>query len=363
VLPSEGWLDSIEPYHPNLSFWTQLFLYTEPADRLRDPAVAPTLPLLVVLLGPTASGKTSLSLQLAEQLHGEILSCDSVAVYRGLEIGSAKPTPAERARIAHHLIDIATPDHPYTAGDYGRDARAAVADITARGCTPIVSGGTGLYLRALLEGLFAGPRRSEPLRNRLRATAARHQERPGEGHQVTSWLHRLLNRIDPASAARIHPNDQPKLIRALEVSLATRQPLSTALADAAARDPLQGYRILRIGLQPDRAALYARINQRAAAMFEHGLIEETRALLAQYQPKPAALDALGYRQAALVLSGELSLEQAITAAQHGHRNYAKRQLTWFRREPDVHWLAGFGHDSAIAAEALSLVSHALTSSA
>jgi tRNA dimethylallyltransferase len=305
--------------------------------------------LLVIILGPTASGKTSLSLELAERFHGEIVSCDSVAVYRGMDLGSAKPSAEERARAPHHMLDVALPDVPYSAGDYSRDARAAIAAIVARGHLPIVTGGTGLYLRALLEGLFDGPKRSEPLRARLRGSAARHG---------TGWLHRVLARLDAASAARIHANDEPKIIRAIEVALTAQKTLGSALAEPSARDPLTGYRILRIGLQPDRAALYARINQRAAAMFDTGLLEETRALLDAYRPRPDSLGALGYRQAAQVLSGELMLGAAVEAAQQGHRNYAKRQMTWFRREPDVHWFAGFGDEPAIRVAAIDLVARA-----
>lgn len=302
-----------------------------------------TDPLLVVLLGPTASGKTALSLALAEQFNGEIVSCDSVAVYRGLEIGSAKPTPEERARVPHHLIDVYAPDEHATAGDYARLARTAIAGVTARGHLPIVTGGTGLYLRALLEGLFDGPARSDDLRTRLCRSHTRH----GVG-----WLHRLLARLDPSAAARVHANDTPKLIRAIEVSLATRQPMTEAWQ--AGREPLRGYRILRIGLDPERQALYARINERAARMFAAGLVEETRRLRDQYGDVQA-LGSLGYKQARAVLSGELTREEAIARAQQGHRNYAKRQMTWFRREPDVHWLQGFGDEAATQAEAAELV--------
>lgn len=306
-----------------------------------------THPLLVVLLGPTASGKTALSLALAGQFHGEIVNCDSVAVYRGLEIGAAKPTQAERARAPHHLLDVYAPTEHATAGDYARLARAAIAEITARGHLPIVTGGTGLYLRALLEGLFDGPQRSEEVRERLRRSHAHH----GDG-----WLHRVLQRLDPAAAARIHANDAPKLIRAIEVSLAARQPITEVWQ--AGREPLRGYRILRIGLEPERQALYSRINERAARMFDAGLIEETRALMAEYG-EPRALDSLGYKQARAVLSGELTREQAVAAAQQGHRNYAKRQRTWFRCEPDVHWLKGFGDESAVQVEAIKLVQQAI----
>ncbi len=302
------------------------------------------LPLLVVLLGPTASGKTALSLALAKKFNGEIVSCDSVAVYRDFEIGTAKPSAAERVLVPHHCIDIVSPERDYSAGEYQRDARAAIAEITARGRLPIVTGGTGLYLRALLEGLFEGPRRSEPLRARLRSSATRH----GSG-----WLSRVLERLDPAAAGRIHANDTPKLIRAIEVSLEARRPITEAWSAGA--EPLTGYRVLRIGLAPERKALYARIDARARAMFERGLVDETRRLIAKYGAERKIFDALGYRQAKLLIAGELTEAQAIEAAQRGHRNYAKRQLTWFRREPEVRWLAGFGDDAEIQLAAMEAV--------
>jgi tRNA dimethylallyltransferase len=300
-------------------------------------------PLLVVILGPTGSGKTSLSVTLARRFDGEIVSCDSVAVYRGLEIGSAKPSAEQRQQVPHHLLDVVAPDAFYTAGDYSRDARAAIAGIAGRGRLPIVTGGTGLYLRALLQGLFPGPQRSAPLRDRL----LRKAETRGPG-----GLHRILQRLDPASAARIHANDVAKVIRAIEVTLAASRPMSETWKEG--REALTGYRVLRIGLDPERGLLYERLNARARVMFAHGLIEEARELTARYG-LPPALGSLGYRQAAAYLAGEMTLEQAITAASQGHRNYAKRQLTWFRREPDVCWLNGFGDDPLISAEAESLV--------
>jgi len=303
------------------------------------------LPLVLILLGPTGSGKTALSLKLAEHFGGEIVSCDSVAVYCGMELGTAKPTREERLRAPHHLIDVTTPGKAFTAGDYSRLGRAALREIVARKRLPIVTGGTGLYLRALTEGLFAGPARQEDLRTRLRCSA---EKRGG------AWLHRILMRFDWATAARVHANDTPKLIRAIEVCLAGRKPMSEVLG----RDPVTGFRLLRIGLNPPRAALYERLNQRCAEMFAAGLVEETRGLLEKYGPVKA-LDSLGYRQARAVLSGEMSEAEAIAAAQQGHRNYAKRQLTWFRREPEVQWVAAFGDAADTMDAAAAMVTSAI----
>lgn len=299
-------------------------------------------PLLLVIVGPTASGKTALSLALAEKFHGEIINCDSVAMVRELEIGTAKPTPAERARAPHHLFDMVEPSGFITAGEYARCARHVVGEIKARGHLPIVVGGTGLYLSALLRGLFPGPQRSEQLRERLR-------ER--EACRNPDHLHRLLRRLDPAAAAKIHANDTPKLIRAIEVSLAARRPMTEQWK--AGRDPLRGFRILQIGLNPDRESLYARINQRAARMFDQGLIQETSRLLNAYGDSARALASLGYKQAVQLLRGELTCEAAISAAQQAHRNYAKRQLTWFRREAQVQWMPGFGQEFAIHEKTLA----------
>ncbi len=324
-------------------------------------------PLLVVVLGPTASGKTALSLAIARRFPSEIVNCDSVAMYREFEIGTAKPTAAERAEIPHHLVDCVDPLADVSAGEYARLGRQVLGEIEKRKRLPIVSGGTGLYLRALVEGLFPGPQRSEELRDRLRGRA----EKYGTEH-----LHRILRRLDASAARRIHPHDVPKVIRAIEVCLASSPPsrrtsrrTMTELWQQG-REPLRGFRILRLGLNPEREALYARINQRAANMFNQGrpaggliagglivggLIAETERLLKKYGDQARPLASLGYKQAVQFLRGELDRESALAAAQQAHRNYAKRQITWFRREPDVHWLAGFGDEPAIQRESIATV--------
>jgi tRNA dimethylallyltransferase len=299
-------------------------------------------PLVVVILGPTGSGKTALSLSLAERFGGEIVNCDSVAMYREFEIGTAKPTASERASAPHHLLDFVDPAGYITAGEYARQAREVLREISARNALPIVVGGTGLYLRALLEGLFAGPRRSEELRERLRQRAA---------ERGTGYLHRILSRLDPPAATKIHPNDIPKLVRAIEICLASRTKMTEMWGQG--REPLRGFRILRLGLDPDRQALYERINQRAQRMFAAGLVEETKTLLTKYGETSRPLAALGYKQAVQLLCGTIDEETAVRTAQQAHRNYAKRQMTWFRREPDVVWLAGFGDDETVQAEAIS----------
>jgi len=301
-------------------------------------------PLVIILLGPTGSGKTGLSLALAERFDGEIVSCDSVAVYRGMELGTAKPAREERERIPHHLIDVTTPGETFTAGEYSRLARESLQEIRVRKHMPIVTGGTGLYLRALTEGLFAGPTRQESLRARLRS---KEQERG------SAWLHKVLARLDAESAKRIHANDVPKLIRAIEVCVAARRPLSTLL-QSEGKNPLTGFRLLRLGLNPPRAALYERLNERCEAMFAAGLVEETRGLLAKYG-EVKALDSLGYKQAQRVLRGSWTSDEAVRAAQQGHRNYAKRQMTWFRREPEVKWIEGFGDNVKTVECAIAMV--------
>lgn len=305
-------------------------------------------PLLVVILGPTASGKTALSLALARKVNGEIVNCDSVAMVRDFEIGTAKPSIEERALAPHHLFDFVEPTQYITAGEYARQARPVLREINLRHHVPIVVGGTGLYLRALLEGLSPGPQRSEELRARLRESAA---------NRGPDYLHRVLRRLDRSAAEKVHANDIPKLIRAIEVCIASRKRMSELWRQG--RDPLRGFRVLRLGLDPDRAALYDRINQRAGRMFDAGLIDETKKLLDKYGQTAGPLTSLGYKQAVQLLRGEITHEQAIQAAQQTHRNYAKRQMTWFRREPEVQWFKGFGDDAQIQAEVIARVEASL----
>ncbi len=389
---------------------------------------------LIVLLGPTASGKTALALALAQHFSTptrpvEILSCDSVAVYRHMELGTAKPTPAQRALVPHHCLDLYDPSQPCTAGDYARHARATLAHLATRNCIPILAGGTGLYARALLDGLFPAPPANPALRTLLRTRAAAR----GPAH-----LHRTLARFDPHAATLIHPHDLPKLIRAIEVSVAARRPITKQWTEG--RDALTGYAILRLTLAPNREApprepqnrvphssqphrdewapidietlstrrnrvphssqphrdewapidietfstrrnrvphssqphrdewapatafngeaLYPRINQRAAQMFTAGLLQETEALIARFGPHCRPFQSLGYAQAAAVLAGTLTEPQAIALTAQGHRNYSKRQMTWFRREAQLHpthWLHGPGDSPAIQSQAIALL--------
>jgi len=301
-------------------------------------------PLLVVILGPTASGKTALSLDLANRFRGEIVNCDSVALYREFRIGTAKPRPDEQARVPHHLFDVIAPTAYTTAGEYSRMARSVLEEIRNRGSLPVVAGGTGLYLRALLDGLFPGPERSEELRERLRARAR---------EKGSAYLHRLLLRLDRSAAARIHPNDVPKIIRALEVCLRAKRPMSEQWR--VGRDPLRGFAILRIGLDPHRAELYRRIHERVLGMFAAGLVEETRDLLNRYGEAARPLTSIGYKQVVQLLNGELGREAAVDAVEQAHRNYAKRQMTWFRREPDVTWIREFGDHASASEKVIAIV--------
>lgn len=301
-------------------------------------------PLLLVILGPTGSGKSDLALHLASLFPAEIVNCDSVQVYRYFNLGSAKLPESARRGIPHHLIDVCEPTELFTAGDYVRRARPLLAEIAQRGRLPIVVGGTGFYVRALLHGLFEGPARDETLRARF---AGAQQRRPGV-------LHRLLARLDSAAAHRIHRNDINKIIRALEIIYQAKRPLSEIFASPS--QPLTGFRVLSVGLNPPRKALYERLNQRARRMFELGLVDETRSILERgYPPSAKPFESLGYAQALGVLSGSLSLSEAIELTQLHTRRYAKRQWTWFRRERDLVWFDGFGDDAQLQRQVAELV--------
>ena len=300
---------------------------------------------LVAIAGPTGSGKSGLALTIAEEFNGEIVNCDSVQVFRYFDIGTAKLPLAERRSIPHHLIDIVNPDELFTAGEYARVAREAIADISSRGKLPIVAGGTGFYLRSLLDGLFTGPSRDQELRDRL---AARESKRPGS-------LHRILRRLDPVAAVKIHQNDVPKVTRAVEVCLLTRKPVSELFEGG--RDALVGYRTLKLGLFPERDTLNQMLDTRCAAMFENGLVEEVKQILGLgYAPTLKPFESVGYRQALQLVQGELKLRDAIFYAQRNTRQYAKRQTTWFRRESDMVWLRGFGNAPEIEREVRGHVS-------
>ncbi len=299
-----------------------------------------TNPPLIAVLGPTASGKSNLALRLARRFRGEIVGCDSVQVYRFLDIGSSKVLKRDQAGIPHHLIDFLNPDEEFTAGQYMALGRAVLSEIGQRGTLPLVVGGTGLYLRALLNGLFDGPSRCESLRGRLQQQA----RSKGDTH-----LHRLLAKVDPDSARRIPPGDRPKIIRALEVYFLTAKPIS--LHFRTATEKLKGFRLLKIGIGPARDRLYRRIEERVDRMFAAGLVEEVRSILAKgYSPGCKPLQSLGYLQAARFLQGEIPLQAAADATKQATRNYAKRQLTWFRKEENVTWFPGFGDDDSLGSD-------------
>jgi tRNA dimethylallyltransferase len=303
-------------------------------------------PVLPAIIGPTASGKSFLALYLAKEFDGEIVNCDSVQMYRGFDIGSGKLSQAERQGIPHHLIDVLDAHEQFAAGEYSRLAKLAIADVESRGKLPIIAGGTGFYFRALVNGLFPGPTRNPELRERLH----RLESKKGPGH-----LHRLLRRLDRVSAAIIHPHDIPKIIRAVEVCLHAKQPMSEVFQRG--RQALEGYQVLKIGLNPPRASLNENINRRTQEMFDTGLVEEVKNILAQGVPKNAPpFQSHGYREALAYLEGKASLEEAIQLAQIKTRQYAKRQMTWFRKEGEVHWLSGFGTDSQIQSHAARLMS-------
>jgi len=282
---------------------------------------APSSPLIAIV-GPTAAGKSALGLRLARECFGEIVSCDSLQVYRGLDIGSAKPTAEERRLAPHHLLDVVEPDQDFSAAEYARLARAAVRDIASRGRLPIVVGGTGLYLRALLSGLFEGPGRDEALRRRFEAIA----DRFGDAR-----LHRLLRSVDPGAAGRIQVRDRVRVVRALEVYWSTGRPLTDH--HRGGPEPLRGFRVFVVGVAPDRGTLRARVEARTGDMLARGLLAEVRGLLGRgYSRSLRPLNAIGYRQAVAVVLGERPLADARHDMVVATMRYAKRQMTWFRRQ-------------------------------
>ncbi len=299
---------------------------------------------MIAIVGPTGSGKSDLALKIARRFEGEILNCDSVQVYRHFNIGAAKTPEHEREGIPHHLIDAFNPDEIFTAGDFSRSGRRILHEITERGKLAIVSGGTGFYVRALIDGLAPGPQRDGILRARL---ALREQKRTGS-------LHRLLRRFDPVTAARIHANDVPKVMRAVEICLSSRRPATEVFE--AGRDALEGFAVLKIGLLPDRETLYKRLEARLETMFAEGLVEETAAILAMGYPETCKpFESIGYKQALQVVKGELSLKDALFYARRDTRRYAKRQMTWFRQEPGLQVITGFGGEAATVQRAQELV--------
>jgi tRNA dimethylallyltransferase len=295
------------------------------------------VPRLIAVVGPTGAGKSALALRLARERGGEIVSCDSLQVYRGLDIGSAKATPEERRAVPHHLLDVVDPDEEFSAAEYARRGRAALLDIAGRGRLPIVAGGTGLYLRALLQGLFAGPSRDLALRRRLEAIA----ERYGDPR-----LHRLLARVDPEAAKRLPVGDRLRVVRALEVFRATGRPISEH--HRAPGDPLGGFVSFLVGIKPARPALRLAVEERTRDMFARGLLDEVRGLLARgYAPELGPLRAIGYRQAVAVTRGELARAEAERDIVSDTLRLAKRQMTWFRHQASVAWCPDL--DTAYAA--------------
>ncbi|HSY33867.1 MAG TPA: tRNA (adenosine(37)-N6)-dimethylallyltransferase MiaA [Verrucomicrobiae bacterium] len=310
-----------------------------------------SLPLLVVV-GPTASGKSALAVALARALHAEIIACDSTQLYRGVNIGTAKPTAEERQGVVHHLIDVLDASEAATAGGYRDLALGVLENLRKRDRLPMLAVGTGLYMRALLEGLAELPLRSEELRVRLKASSMKNGG---------MYLHRVLQRMDPVAAAKIAPPDEQKLIRAIEVCVLTRKTISEV--HRAGRKPLEGWRTVKIGLMPSREMLHERIDARMKAMMERGWLDEVRGLLeAGITENAKIFDFIGYREMLAVSRGELTMEKARTAIQLATRQYAKRQMTWFRKDNSIRWFAGPGDDAAVQREIVEWVSEELGAS-
>jgi tRNA dimethylallyltransferase len=301
-----------------------------------------TKPPLIVIAGPTGAGKSTLALRVCEEFSGEIVNCDSLQLYRGFHVGTAKTPPSDRRGIPHHLLDVLDPADGYSAGEYARIARNIIQQITERRRLPVVVGGTGFYLRALLNGLPHLPESDQTVRARL---MDREQKKAGS-------MQRLLTRLDAIAAERIHPNDTQRLMRAVEIRLLSGQ-VSPPAFDT---QPLEGYRVLKIGLDPDRASLYESLDARTHRMFVTGLVQEVETLLQQGcsgDEKP--FESLGYRQALAYIRGEIGLDRAVYLTQLETRHYAKRQWTWFRRDPEMHWLSGFGNSIPVIEQCFEML--------
>jgi tRNA dimethylallyltransferase len=297
-------------------------------------------PSIYAIAGPTASGKTALAAELALRIGGEIVNFDSVQIYMGIQVATAKPTEEEKRGVPHHLIDYIDPRVNYTAADWAKDAVKKIEEIESRGKVPILVGGTGFYLRTLRQPLFESPKTDQRLRERLRAI----KEKRGAEH-----LHGMLRRVDDESAEKLAARDYPRVMRALEVYFQTGETFSKQRPNRE-EPPKFAERIRLFVLNPPRDELYERINRRTEEHFAAGLIDEVKRLLTQGVPESSnALGAHGYRRVCEYLRGERTLESAIEKTKQDVRNYAKRQLTWFRREPDAVWLDGFGHEIDIVA--------------
>jgi len=306
---------------------------------------SPSSPPLVAVLGPTATGKSALGIALAKRYGGEIVNCDSTAVYRQFDIGTDKVPEPDRQGIPHHLIDHVDPTATYSAAHYARDAAACIRDITARGRLPILVGGTGFYFRAITQGLFDGPGRDEGVRARLRAIAAR---------RGVTFLHRAVARVDAASAARIMPRDEKRLVRALEVRILTGRPLSDHFAET--RAPLPEYRVLALGVRLPADAIAERVARRVDAQWDRGVVAEVERLLASGVPRDAhPFSGLVYRQILEMLDGVRSEAETRALIARENRHYARRQLIWFRKEPTLRWLDGAGEWPATLASACQAI--------
>jgi tRNA dimethylallyltransferase len=300
---------------------------------------------VVAILGPTATGKSALALAVAERYGGDIINCDSTAVYRGFDIGTDKMAPAERRGIPHHLVDIVDPTEEYTAAHYARDAAAVVRDVHARGKLPILAGGTGFYFRALTRGLFPGPGRDAALRERLESMA---------GRRGVGFLHRMLQRVDPPSALRIQPRDLKRLVRALEVFFLTGRPLTTHFAETVS--PLPDVEVIGVALRLPAAQISERVTRRVDEQFERGLLDEIRGLLARGVPESARpFGGLVYRQALEHLRGVRDQPATRALIAQENRRYARRQLIWFRKEPNLSWFDGPGESASTVAAVQRLI--------